>query len=56
MRSNSWQLNYLLHLPSTPPAKKAEVAGRLGDVIVDLAVSLGLQRDTILEQVCSGQR
>ena len=47
------QLNYLLHLPTTPPEKKAEVAGRLRDVIVDLAVSLGLERSTILQQVNS---
>lgn len=47
------QLNYLLHLPSTPPEKRADVAGRLRDVIVDLAVSLGLERSTILQQVCS---
>lgn len=46
----AYELNYLLHLPSTPPAKKAVVSGRLGDVIVDLAVSLGLQRSTILQQ------
>ena len=45
------QLNYLLHLPTTPHAKKVEVAGRLRNVIVDLAVSLGLQRSTILQQV-----
>lgn len=49
--STQHQLNYLLHLPTTPPEKRAEVAGRLGDVIVDLAVSLGLQRSTILQQV-----
>ncbi|CAM9370297.1 unnamed protein product, partial [Hapterophycus canaliculatus] len=46
----AYELNYLLHLPTTPPEKKAEVAARLGDVIVDLAVSLGLQRSTILQQ------
>lgn len=48
------QLNYLLHLPSTPPEKRADVASRLRDVIVDLAVSLGLERATILQQVCAG--
>ncbi|CAM9503076.1 unnamed protein product [Choristocarpus tenellus] len=43
----AFELNYLLHLPTTPLAKKNEVAVELRRVIVDLAVSLGLRRSVI---------
>lgn len=50
-----WQLNYLLQVPGTSPAKRAEVAGQLGHVMTDLAVSLGLDRSTLTQQVSDGR-